>query len=154
MHDAEIDDSAPKTFVGTAYRTNRPWWNDLSDSDGEGFFPVKLGQLHKDVAMGLKSDEPHEEAVPTRPKTSGVVPRDFSHAQELLARYNDGSNSWLRNHFPSLTPNLALLIRRFASPPPVLMLKKGDLVLNIEETCEPECHRRIIFRKKATAEET
>ncbi|KAL3908984.1 MAG: hypothetical protein SGILL_008270 [Bacillariaceae sp.] len=152
VDELEADEGTPERFAGVGYFTRSEWWHDdLQYSDYGDLvdnFQARLSVLSQDSAIGLESDWPVKESVPSHPKTCGVVPRDFTHAQEMLANYEDGSNSWLLNHFPSLSSETALRIRQFVLPPPVLMLKKGDLVLDIEEPCEAECWRKIVFRKK------
>ena len=67
---------------------------------------------------------------------------------KMISQYEDGSNSWMVNHFTGFSPELALKVRKFLTPSPVLMLKKGDLRLHIEESVGPDYDKLLVFRKR------
>ena len=147
-----------RDFRSCQMETGKLWWWDLPMPNAEGYeegyyyyCAASLEILECDVPLGVKSDEPvyidlHWNDLP---KTHGTRPKNLAHAKELIANYENGtSDSWMTRHLKGFTPSLALMVRRFLTPPPVLMLKRGDLILRMDEPDEMDCEKLYVFRKK------
>jgi Stc1 domain len=149
--DVETTNFQLEHFAGVRVYTKGVWWHLGMEDDGDEYFfeVTKLGFLEDDLALGLQSDYPVPASSKIAPPvTMGELPTDTAHGKAMLKKFQDGSNSWLINHFSMLDPMSAAKIREYVTPPPVLLLKKGDLVMEILETFGPECEKVIVFRKK------
>lgn len=70
----------------------------------------------------------------------------LARADAYMTQYNDTSASWLCRHL-DLPSEVALRIREFAKPKPVIFFQEGDLILSFQETAAADWWKDIVFRK-------
>jgi len=81
------------------------------------------------------------------PKTNSSISNNYLQikSKEMLAHYDDVSDSWICTHL-FLPSDVALLIRHFQYPPPALFFETGDLYLCIYGSDRDVQH--IVAREK------
>jgi len=112
--------------------------------------------MNQRVALGLSPDwlagNPYNpRACPDHELLELKEPDNLKRAKELMAQYCD-SPSWVTTHL-GLPKTAAFCIREFVTPPPVFYLEKGDLIVRIEESREPEWYKTLVLRKMTQEEE-
>ena len=151
----------------------RKFWNYLPQSYDDidridAFCFATLHKLKVRVPLGLQADRLYEnEYEPTACPSIDIPEQDEDEddeeqdkeeeqdkdkdglkvAAELMAKYNDASDSWMCQHLPGFNSQLAFNVREFVTPPPVFYLEEGDLVLTVEETRECEWTKTLVLRK-------
>merc|ERR1711865_99580 len=122
--------------------------NDIEDDDYTDIIIRATLTVVKDtIAVGLAFDKfPYSTFYP---KFKGLKPKNLKDANNMLAKYEDGSNSWVCKHL-GFHPSIAFHVRQFIAPPPVFFFEKGDVFLDIEDNmdCVCEWRKRYVFRKK------
>lgn len=159
------------------------WWQELGTKDEEEqegevgdmykYCGGTLSVLNKRVALGLSPDRLYEnkfcpqgcpkhdllELVEEK-KDGDDYPKNnverahelnLERAKKLMEEYSNGS-SYITKHL-GLSQQVASHIREFVTPPPVFYLEKGDLILRIEESSEPEWDKTVVLRKMTPEEE-
>ncbi|CAB9496624.1 expressed unknown protein [Seminavis robusta] len=105
----------------------------------------------KPYALGLEFDQLPAALHAFTPTYGGEQPEDLGHALAMLSKYRNGRNSWIHKHL-GWPDKVASLIRSFMAPEPVMLIKPGDLVLEVEESPEREWTKTFIFRKSCIIE--
>ena len=120
--------------------------NDIEDDDYTDIIIRATLTVVKDTsAVGLAIDDfPYSTF---HPKFKGVQPKNLKDANNMLAKYEDGSNSWVCKHL-GFHPSIAFHVRQFIAPPPVFFFEKGDVFLDIEDNMACERRKSYVFRKK------
>jgi hypothetical protein len=131
------------------------WWRDIDEEvteypddlmTEEMWCQASMMIVDQRCALGLESDELYY--LNYVPNTSGVVPTNANHADEMMATYKNGRNSWTCKHL-GVPCQVASRIREFVTPPPVFFLEPGDLLLDIEDAREMEWTKCLVYRKEA-----
>lgn len=139
------------------------WWDDLPTEDDDDscaagdrldeFCGASLSIIGKRTPLALADTDFLPSATGKRVisiKSKGGVskPESIEEAESMLKRYRDGSNSWMCQHLPGIKAKIAARVREFITPPPILFLEPGDLLVEIEESKECEWRKYFILRKK------
>ena len=167
IHGYDSNSNAMKLVFDRGIDTRREpleWWQDLgtdneqsSDENMNAFCGGILNVMNKRVALGLCPDwlagNPYNpRACPNHELLELEDPDNLKRAEELMDQYCDRS-SWVTTHL-GLPKKVAFCIREFVTPPPVFYLEKGDLIVRIEESREPEWDKTLVLRKMTQEEET
>eukprot|EP00816_Leptocylindrus_hargravesii_P012857 CAMPEP_0196826616 /NCGR_PEP_ID=MMETSP1362-20130617/93718_1 /TAXON_ID=163516 /ORGANISM="Leptocylindrus danicus, Strain CCMP1856" /LENGTH=433 /DNA_ID=CAMNT_0042207195 /DNA_START=229 /DNA_END=1532 /DNA_ORIENTATION=+ len=125
------------------YKHKEDWWNELHkalapDDDDDDYWsgPAEylgfaLKRISKRVSLGISRDHPSSEDSKfhsLKLNTNHLLQKPDCNelAEELIAKYCDGSNSWMYTHL-EIPSSIAFQIRVFITPPPVFYLEEGDL---------------------------
>jgi len=125
----------------------RRWYEgaELEEDLLDDYCGAKISIVANKAALGLSFDHYHD----FTPEYQGIKPRDLKHAEELFDDHQTGRRfSWITNHL-GLPSNVASVVGKFVTPPPVFFVQPGDLVLEVEESREPEWQKYFLFRKSS-----